>query len=225
LENAQKRVEQQNFQIRKRLLEYDEVYNVQRRVIYEQRNKILEGEDFREEVLRFIENVAWEMVDSFAPENVLPDEWNLKELKKTLEIRFGFEFSIPETYEELLELGVNGVAPAREKLAEMIRDRLVREYEKMEELVGKGQMREVERMIMLQALDHFWRQHLKALDHIKESIGWRGYGQRDPVVEFKKEAFHLFEELISNIENGTVDGLFNYYRYIQSQVREGALSV
>jgi preprotein translocase subunit SecA len=75
---------------------------------------------------------------------------------------------------------------------------------------------------MLQTLDHFWRQHLRALDHIKESIGWRGYGQKDPVVEFKKEAFQLFEELISNIENGTVDGLFNYYRFVQSQIEEGS---
>ena len=220
LENAQKRVEQQNFQIRKRLLEYDEVYNVQRKVIYEQRNKILEGEDFKEDIIGFMENVAWEMVDSFAPENLLPDEWNLKELKKTLESRFGFDFPIPETYEELMNLSVEGAHDDREKLVKLIYNRLVEEYEKMEELLGKGQMREVERMIMLQTLDHFWRQHLRALDHIKESIGWRGYGQKDPVVEFKKEAFRLFEELISNIENGTVDGLFNYYRFVQSQLKE-----
>ncbi|TCK05237.1 preprotein translocase subunit SecA [Phorcysia thermohydrogeniphila] len=225
LENAQKRVEQQNFQIRKRLLEYDEVYNVQRKVIYEQRNKILEGEDFKEDIIGFMEDVAWEMVDSFAPENVLPDEWNLKELKKTLESRFGFEFPIPEKYEELMELSVEGAHDDREKLVKLIHNRLVEEYEKMEELLGKGQMREVERMIMLQTLDHFWRQHLRALDHIKESIGWRGYGQKDPVVEFKKEAFQLFEELISNIENGTVDGLFNYYRFIQSQMEEGSSAI
>ncbi|RUM42422.1 MAG: preprotein translocase subunit SecA, partial [Desulfurobacterium sp.] len=170
LENAQKRVEQQNFQIRKRLLEYDEVYNVQRKVIYEQRNKILEGEDFKEDIIGFMENVAWEMVDSFAPENLLPDEWNLKELKKTLESRFGFDFPIPETYEELMNLSVEGAHDDREKLVKLIYNRLVEEYEKMEELLGKGQMREVERMIMLQTLDHFWRQHLRALDHIKESI-------------------------------------------------------
>jgi len=167
-----------------------------------------------------MEDVAWEMVDSFAPENVLPDEWNLKELKKTLESRFGFEFPIPEKYEELMELSVEGAHDDREKLVKLIHNRLVEEYEKMEELLGKGQMREVERMIMLRTLDHFWRQHLRALDHIKESIGWRGYGQKDPVVEFKKEAFQLFEELISNIENGTIDGLFNYYRFIQSQMEE-----
>jgi len=75
-------------------------------------------------------------------------------------------------------------------------------------------------MIMLQTLDHYWRQHLLALDHVKESIGWRGYGQRDPIVEFKKEAFQLFEELISNIQNTAVDSLFNYYRFIQSQLQE-----
>ncbi|WP_163327654.1 preprotein translocase subunit SecA [Desulfurobacterium thermolithotrophum] len=220
LENAQRRVEQQNFQIRKRLLEYDEVYNVQRKVIYDQRNKVLEGEDFKEDILYFMEEVAKEMVENYAPVNVLPDEWDLSALKKALEARFGFEFNIPSTYDELMNLSIEDAHDDREKLVKLIYDRLVKEYEKMEKLVGEGQLREIERMIMLQTLDHYWRQHLLALDHIKESIGWRGYGQRDPIVEFKKEAFQLFEELISNIQNGTVDGLFNYYRYVQSQINE-----
>ena len=223
LENAQRRVEQQNFQIRKRLLEYDEVYNVQRKVIYDQRNKILEGEDFKEDVLYFMEEVAREMVENYAPENVLPDEWDLEGLRKSLEARFGFEFNIPANYDELMNSSTEDAHDDREKLVKLIYGRLVEEYEKMEELVGEGQLREIERMIMLQTLDHYWRQHLLALDHIKESIGWRGYGQRDPIVEFKKEAFQLFEELISNIENGTVDGLFNYYRYVQSQIQEGVV--
>ncbi len=215
LENAQRRVEEQNFQIRKRLLEYDEVYNVQRKVIYEQRNKILEGENFKNEIIGFFEDIAWELVDLFAPENVLPDEWNLKELKKTLEDRFGFSFPIPETYQELMKLNVEGAVNDREKLAKLIYDKLLEKYKELEEIVGEGQLREIERMVMLDRLDHYWREHLRALDHIKESIGWRGYGQRDPVVEFKKEAFLLFEDLISNIENGVVDSLFNYYRYVK----------
>ena len=225
LENAQRRVEEQNFQIRKRLLEYDEVYNVQRKVIYEQRNKILEGENFKDEILGFFEDIAWELVDLFAPENVLPDEWNLGDLKKTLETRFGFEFPIPENYNALMELQIEGAFNDREKLAKLIYDTLVEKYQELEKLVGEGQLREIERMVMLDRLDHYWREHLRALDHIKESIGWRGYGQRDPVVEFKKEAFLLFEDLISNIENGVVDSLFNYYRYVKEQIeaeKEGA---
>jgi preprotein translocase subunit SecA len=225
LENAQRRVEEQNFQIRKRLLEYDEVYNVQRKVIYEQRNKILEGKNFKDEILGFFEDIAWEFVDLFAPENVLPDEWNLREIKKNLEIRFGFDFPIPTTYSKLLDSQVEGAFNDREKLAKIIYDTLVEKYEELEKLVGEAQLREIERMVMLDRLDHYWREHLRALDHIKESIGWRGYGQRDPVVEFKKEAFLLFEDLISNIENGVVDSLFNYYRYVKEQVeaeREGA---
>ncbi|RKQ64101.1 protein translocase subunit secA [Thermovibrio guaymasensis] len=225
LENAQRRVEEQNFQIRKRLLEYDEVYNVQRKVIYEQRNRILEGENFKEEILGFFEDIAWELVDIFAPESMLPDEWNLKDLKKTLETRFGFEFPIPETYNGLVELQIEGAFNDREKLAKIIYDTLVKKYQELESLVGEGQLREIERMVMLDRLDHYWREHLRALDHIKESIGWRGYGQRDPVIEFKKEAFLLFEDLISNIENGVVDSLFNYYRYVKEQVeieKEGA---
>ncbi|MEO2068349.1 MAG: preprotein translocase subunit SecA [Desulfurobacteriaceae bacterium] len=220
LENAQRRVEQQNFQIRKRLLEYDEVYNVQRKVIYEQRNKLLEEENFKEDILHFMEETAWEMVESFAPENVLPDEWDLEGLKKSLEARFGFEFDIPTSFEELMSLNVPDATDDREKLVKLIFSKLKEEYEKLEEIVGEKTLREVERMIMLQTLDHYWRQHLLALDHVKESIGWRGYGQKDPIVEFKKEAFQLFEELISNIQNGTIDGLFNYYRFVQSQLQE-----
>jgi len=224
LENAQRRVEEQNFQIRKRLLEYDEVYNVQRKVVYEQRNKVLEGENLKSEILGFFEDVAWELVDSFAPENILPDEWNLEELKKTLEARFGFEFPIPTKYEELMNLQVEGAPTDREKLAKLIYDTLIGKYEELERLVGEGQLREIERMILLDRLDHYWREHLRALDHIKESIGWRGYGQRDPVVEFKKEAYQLFEDLLSNVENGVVDSLMNYYRYVKEQIEtEGAM--
>ena len=225
LENAQRRVEEQNFQIRKRLLEYDEVYNVQRKVVYEQRNRILEGENLKDEILGFFEDIAWELVDTFAPENVLPDEWNLAELKKTLEARFGFHFPIPERYEELMNLQVEGAPTDREKLAKIIYNTLAEKYEELERMVGEGQLREIERMVLLDRLDHYWREHLRALDHIKESIGWRGYGQRDPVVEFKKEAYQLFEELLSNVENGVVDSLMNYYRYVKEQVEtEGALA-
>jgi len=218
LENAQKRVEDQNFQIRKRLLEYDEVYNVQRKVIYEQRNKLLDGEDFKEDIFYMIEEVVWKLIDVYAPETVVPDEWDLKGLKQALEMRFGFEFPVPETFKELMELDVEGAVNERDKLFRMIYDRLIKEYEEKERLIGSEQLREIERIIMLQTLDHYWRQHLRALDHIKESIGWRGYAQKDPVVEFKKEAFNLFEELIANIENATIDGIFNYFKYVETQI-------
>ncbi|WP_456397642.1 preprotein translocase subunit SecA [Desulfurobacterium sp.] len=220
LENAQKRVEDQNFQIRKRLLEYDEVYNVQRKVIYEQRNKLLDGEDFKEDILYMIEEVVWKLIDLYAPENVIPDEWDFEGLKKALELRFGFEFDIPSSFKELMETKVERAVDERDKLFHLIYDRLVEEYEKKEKLVGSQQLREIERLIMLQTLDHYWRQHLRALDHIKESIGWRGYAQKDPIVEFKKEAFILFEELISNIKDATVDGIFNYFKYVESQMGE-----
>ena len=220
LENAQRRVEEQNFQIRKRLLEYDEVYNVQRKVVYEHRNKILEGEDFKDEILGFFEDVAWEFVDAFAPETSLPDEWDLKGLKESLEGKFGFEFPLPVRYEDLMNLEVEGAPTDREKLARLIYDTLKEKYEELEEMVGSGQLREIERMILLDRLDHYWREHLRVLDHVKESIGWRGYGQRDPVVEFKKEAYLLFEELLSNVENGVVEALMNYYKYVKEQVGE-----
>ncbi|WP_457567382.1 preprotein translocase subunit SecA [Desulfurobacterium sp.] len=220
LENAQKRVEDQNFQIRKRLLEYDEVYNVQRKVIYEQRNKLLDGENFKDDILYMIEEVVWKLIDLYAPENVIPDEWDFEGLKKALELRFGLDFNLPASFKELMDMKVEGAVDERDKLFHIIYDRLVKEYEEKENLIGSQQLREIERLIMLQTLDHYWRQHLRALDHIKESIGWRGYAQKDPIVEFKKEAFVLFEELISNIENATVDGIFNYFKYVDSQIEE-----
>ncbi|WP_022846429.1 preprotein translocase subunit SecA [Desulfurobacterium sp. TC5-1] len=220
LENAQKRVEDQNFQIRKRLLEYDEVYNVQRKVIYEQRNKLLDGENFKEDILYMIEEVVWKLIDLYAPENIIPDEWDFEGLKRALELRFGLEFDIPSSFKELMEMKVEGAVDERDKLFHLIYDRLVKEYEEKEKLIGSQQLREIERLIMLQTLDHYWRQHLRALDHIKESIGWRGYAQKDPIVEFKKEAFILFEELISRIEDATVDGIFNYFKYVESQIEE-----
>ncbi|WP_456465414.1 preprotein translocase subunit SecA [Desulfurobacterium sp.] len=220
LENAQKRVEDQNFQIRKRLLEYDEVYNVQRKVIYEQRNKLLDGENFKEDILYMIEEVVWKLIDLYAPENIIPDEWDFEGLKRALELRFGLEFDIPSSFKELMEMKVEGAVDERDKLFHLIYGRLVKEYEEKEKLIGSQQLREIERLIMLQTLDHYWRQHLRALDHIKESIGWRGYAQKDPIVEFKKEAFILFEELISRIEDATVDGIFNYFKYVESQIEE-----
>lgn len=221
LENAQKRVEQENFQIRKRLLEYDEVYNVQRKVIYKQRNKILEGDNFKDDILFYIEDVAREIVENFAPEGLLTDEWNLNDLKKSLKLRFGSDFGVPSSAEDIDE----NPKAAKQKLFEIVKDGLLREYDKYEKLVGEGQMRQVEKMVVLQALDHYWRQHLLALDHIKESIGWRGYAQKDPVVEFKKEAFQLFKELISNIQNAVVNGMFNYFRYVESQVNSQTKAV
>jgi len=215
LETAQRRVEEHNFQIRKRLLEYDEVYNVQRKVVYEQRNKILEGESLKKEILTFIENIVWELIDAFAPEDVLPDEWELGKLKEVLEQRFGIDFPVPENYPELERMEVKGAKTPQEKLFKIIYERMLEEYEKMEREIGEKQMREIERMALLQNLDYYWRLHLRALDHIRESIGWRGYGQKDPVIEFKKEAFSLFEEFISNVENGTVDGIFNYFRFLK----------
>ncbi len=220
LENAQKRVEDQNFQIRKRLLEYDEVYNVQRRVIYEQRNKLLDGADFKDDIFYMIEEVVRRLVDTYAPDTVVPDEWDFRELKKAIELRFGMEFEIPDSFKELLDMDIENAVDEKDKLFHLIYDRVIKEYEESEKLIGNEQMREVERIIMLQTLDHYWRQHLRALDHIKESIGWRGYAQKDPVVEFKKEAFTLFEELIANIENATIDGIFNYFKYAETQFDE-----
>ncbi len=222
LENAQKRVEEQNFQIRKRLLEYDEVYNIQRKIIYEQRNKILDGESFRDEIMIMLEEVVLDLLDVYAPESALPEEWDFKALKEAVKGRFGVDVDIPQSFKELVELKVEGATDERDKLFKLIYKALKEEYEKMEQVIGSAQLREMERIVMLQVLDHHWRQHLLALDHIKDSIGWRGYANKDPVSEFKKEAHTLFEELIARIQNGIVDGMFNYFRFINSQLQEAS---
>ncbi|HIC87309.1 MAG TPA: hypothetical protein EYP03_03655 [Aquificae bacterium] len=220
LETAQQKVEQMHFQIRKRLLEFDEVYNVQRKVIYEQRNKILKGENIKEEILAMIEDVITDLVDMFVPEEELPENWNLKGLKDYVEKNYGVPLpSFPDSLEELEKIDLDE-DDEREKIKILLLKAFLNLYEEGEKVLGESELRELERLTLLQNLDHYWREHLRNLDHLREGIGLRGYGQKDPVVEFKKESFELFKDLIKTIKHSTISSLMQYLHFNVKEAKD-----
>jgi preprotein translocase subunit SecA len=199
IENAQKRVEGQNFGYRKHVLEYDDVMNKQREAVYGLRKQLLEGEDQKDYMMGIADDIMLGFVSEHADENKHPDEWDLNALHTAVLGQFGFDFraeGIDPGKMGSKELGEALVAKAHEK------------YDKKETAIGAAPMRYHERMLMLQIVDSHWKDHLLAMDHLKEGIGLRGYGQRDPLVEYKKESYELFEDLMNRIEEDTLRFLF-----------------
>uniref|UniRef100_A0A7C4U7P2 Protein translocase subunit SecA n=1 Tax=candidate division WOR-3 bacterium TaxID=2052148 RepID=A0A7C4U7P2_UNCW3 len=195
LENAQKRVERFNFDIRKRLLEYDDVMNKQREVIYSLRNEILDGKDLKERVIEYIEDVFYSIFDEFATSRLI-EEWDIQGLRKELVENFLIDINIGKGRKEEIE----------DTLLNLIKEK----YEEKERIVTSERMREYERIILLQSIDANWRHHLYELDALKEGISLRGYAQKDPLVEYKREAFAMFEELMFRIEKDAVRILFRF---------------
>jgi len=202
IENAQKRVEAHNFDIRKHLLEYDDVMNKQRTEIYSFRKEILQGENLNDRIFGMIEGVVDELLFIFCPEEKHGEEWNLKGLKDSV---YGIFSIMPD------------VAPmGLDSLREVLISEVKNAYEKKESEIGSDIMRYLEKVIMLQIIDTQWKDHLLAMDHLKEGIGLRGYGQRDPLVEYKKEAFDMFADMTSRISTEVISRLFK----IQVQKKE-----
>jgi len=198
IENAQKRVEQHNFDIRKHLLEYDDVMNRQREVIYAQRQRILLGDHLEEDVQEMIREWAEEVVDRLIPPKTPREEWDLQALLRELRMRLGV--SLRE--EEFSQL--DDPELLRDEVAQILLDR----YRAKSEDYGPEVMRTLERMILLQNLDTFWKEHLLAMDHLKEGIGLRGYAQRDPLREYQKEGYELFLEMNAKLRSETVEHIF-----------------
>jgi preprotein translocase subunit SecA len=199
IERAQKQVEAQNFAVRKHLLEYDDVMNKQRKAIYEMRRIILEGKDTREYVLSLAQDVLAWYVDSYAAESQDPGEWNLEGMHLALKETFGLDVPL----EEIKTLG-------RGEMATRFGERIKRLYEDKERQVGPELMLFHQRMIMLQIVDSQWKDHLLSIDHLKEGIGLRGYGQRDPLVEYKKESYNMFQALTDRIDEEILRWIFLY---------------
>ena len=199
IERAQKQVEARNFEIRKHLLEYDDVMNKQREAIYAIRRELLEGTDQKEYVQELSNDITADLIDQFASREKSPDTWDLEGLRVGVGHQFGIDIN-------QLDIDFNAVnyPELTEKLAETVRGR----YEEKEQRLSAEYMRFQERIIMLQMLDAQWKDHLWALDHLKEGIGLRGYGQRDPLMEYKKESFEMFESLRSRIEEETIRFLY-----------------
>ncbi|HPB29574.1 MAG TPA: preprotein translocase subunit SecA, partial [Acidobacteriota bacterium] len=196
IEKAQKQVEAHNFQIRKHLLEYDDVMNKQREAIYKMRRELLEGKEQRDYVVEVAGDILDGLVDTYAPADKRMDEWDTANLDVNLRSQFG------------LDLKTAGIDPGafdrREGFADALRARVLAVFEDKEQQLGPEFMRRLERYIMLQVLDAQWKDHLLALDHLKEGIGLRGYGQKDPLVEYKRESFDLFNDLLNRIEEESV---------------------
>jgi len=198
IERAQKQVEGQNFTVRKHLLEYDDVMNKQRETIYGQRRKILNGEDQREYFLRLIDNLVDWMLDTHANKDRPPEEWDREALRQAVLAQFGLDIQT---------LGIDWDTIVHPELRETLVKALVAAYESKERQIGPF-MREFERMILLQVIDAQWKDHLLEMDHLKEGIGLRGYGQKDPLIEYKKEGFEMFQSMLDRIEEDAVRYLF-----------------
>jgi preprotein translocase subunit SecA len=207
IENAQKSVEAQNFDARKHLLEYDDVMNKQRETIYSIRRSALEGKDQRDYILGIAEDVARELVNTYCPSDQHPDQWNVTQFFAEATAQFGVDMKAT---------GVDPAALNHEQLADAAAEAVRKRYEEKETQFGAELMRWLERRIILDVVDSQWKDHLLSLDHLKEGIGLRGYGQKDPLVEFKKEAFILFEDMMTRIDNETI----RYLYHIQVQQGE-----
>src|SRR5712692_2535874 len=200
IENAQKSVEAQNFEARKHLLEYDDVMNKQRETIYAIRRSALEGKDPRDYVLGIAEDVARELAETFCPREQHPDQWNTTQFLAESNAQFGIDMKAA---------GADPGTLSHDQLAEAAAEAVKKRYEEREKQFGADLMRWLERRIILDVVDSQWKDHLLSLDHLKEGIGLRGYAQKDPIVEFKKEAFTLFEDMMARIDNETIRYLFH----------------
>ncbi|HEY3303526.1 MAG TPA: preprotein translocase subunit SecA [Candidatus Binatia bacterium] len=211
IENAQKKVEAHNFDIRKHLLEYDDVMNKQREVIYNQRKEVLKGENLKEEVLEMAAGLAEEIAARYAEKEGDPSEWDFKGLSDALYHQFAFRLEFSEKEQEELTL---------EQVQERVVQKVTEAYERKEAQFGAPMLRQLEKVIMLQTIDTLWKDHLLNMDHLKEGIGLRGYGQKNPLQEYQKEGFEMFEEMIQRIQEDVVQKLFTIEMAREAAVEE-----
>ena len=186
IEKAQKRVEARNFDIRKYVLEYDDVMNQQRKVVYEQRRRILEGENMKDQVLRMVDTIIEKGMQTYADPKLYPEEWDFAGLLKYSEKYFLAPGEIK--LEEIEDM-------SREEVEDKLKTIAHETYESREKSIGSSMMRELEKAVMLKVVDSKWMEHLDDMDMLKEGIGLRSYGQRNPIVEYKVEAYDIFEEM------------------------------
>ena len=199
IENAQSKVEAHNFDIRKHLIEYDDVMNQQREVIYRQRREALNGKSLKPAIEDMIQDKADEIAETFADEKISPEEWNLKGLDEAVFNQYNFHIGISDDL--LDELTAEG-------LAETIAASAFELYAKKEREIGEDNFRQLERYVMLNTVDTLWKDHLLSMDHLKEGIGLRGYAQQNPLIVYKKEGFEMFQGMISRIQEQTLSILF-----------------
>jgi preprotein translocase subunit SecA len=200
IEAAQKNVESQNFSIRKHLLEYDDVMNKQRATIYTLRRQLLEQSDHRGEIQSIAQDILDYLLDQHMSLEQMPDEWDLQGFKVQIAFQFGFDLD---------EAGINMNNLERDEIRAAIWQKLEQTYTEKETIIGAEAMRYYERIIMLNIVDSQWKDHLQAIDHLKEWINQMGYAQKDPLVEYKKQSFDLFEAMLDRIDVETVRSLYH----------------
>jgi preprotein translocase subunit SecA len=195
--SAQEAVEAQHFASRKHLLEYDDVMNKQRQAVYGMRRQLLEGTDQTERITEIIHGIVASFADIRCPEKAHAAEYDFTGLQSDVLSAFGVKLDLDE---------LNGLL--KQEIEDHVNELLERRFKEKEELIGAENMREAERMIMLNVIDTQWKDHLLSMDHLKEGIGLRGYGQKDPLIEYKKESFDLFQDMMDRIEDETIRYLF-----------------
>lgn len=200
IENAQRKVEGRNFDIRKSLLEFDDVANDQRKVVYEQRNELMDADDISETIHVIREDVFNQAIDNFIPPQSLEEMWEVKRLEELLKNDFGLELPIQHWLDEDDKL-------YEETLRERIIEEATKSYQAKADLVGEEVMRQFEKSVMLQTLDQLWKEHLAAMDYLRQGIHLRGYAQRDPKQEYKRESFELFTQMLDSLKYDVISVL------------------
>ena len=212
--NAQKKVEAHNFEIRKQLLEYDDVMNKQREVIYQHRRAVLAGENLSDDLQEMMGTLVESALNVYCPAEQYPEEWDMKGLAEMMQGQFGLDITQgkQDDGESLRDTG-------RDALLEDLKAQIRDAYERKEKELGPELMRFLEKTFMLQVIDHHWKDHLLGMDHLRDGIGLRGYGQKDPLIEYKREGYDLFAGMMERIKSDTIERLF-----LVQAVREGERS-
>jgi preprotein translocase subunit SecA len=209
--NAQKKVEAHNFEIRKQLLEYDDVMNKQREVIYQHRRAVLSGENLSDDLQQMMGTMVESALNVYCPAEQYPEEWDMKGLTEMMQGQFGLDITQgkKDGGDSLRDVG-------RDALLEDLKAQVREAYVRKEKELGPDLMRFLEKNFMLQVIDHHWKDHLLAMDHLRDGIGLRGYGQKDPLIEYKREGYDLFAGMMERIKSDTIERLF-----LVQAVREG----
>ncbi|MBP9838195.1 MAG: preprotein translocase subunit SecA [Proteobacteria bacterium] len=204
IENAQKKVEGHHFDIRKHLLEYDDVMNKQRQVIYTERERILKGENMEEKVLEAIPDIIEQIIVARANEKTPPHQWEVEGMFSEIKRIFGLHINA----EQFLKKQESAGKEFAQELYEFFLEQVKIRYEERAKNFGHERMRKLERMVYLQGMDHFWKEHLSNMDHLKEGIGLRGYGQKNPLHEYQKEAFDMFGQMMLTTKTAVLQNIF-----------------
>jgi len=197
IEKAQRKVEAHNFDIRKNLLDFDDVNNDQRKVIYAQRDELLDAESVKDNVDGIRDDVIFDVVARFVPPNSVDEQWDLRGLEATLESDFGLQMSLVDMVKSHEELDAEGIAAK-------VLERVNQHFAEKEAGVGEETMRALEKHVMLTVLDQSWKEHLARMDYLRQGIYLRGYAQKQPKQEYKKEAFELFSDMLENVKREVV---------------------